>query len=338
MKQSVSEGAQSRFSRFAWAVLVYNVFVVLFGAFVRATGSGAGCGQHWPLCNGVILPQPQRIQTVIEFTHRLTSGLTLILVAALVVWAWRKFPRGSLLRKSSGAALFFTITEALVGAGLVLFQLVEQNASVYRAFSVMVHLVNTFLLIGSLAVTAWWASTGEPQKLKRQGLTGALVVIGTLAILLLGASGAITALGDTLFPSNSVISGFREDFSPTAHYLIRMRVYHPGIAVSVGIYLYLVTGWVRRKMEEPRLERITTALFILYSLQILLGIANVMLRAPVWMQIVHLLVSNLVWITFVILATVIFGSAISRPAAADNLARLGDHEAHDGVNQPEKVG
>src|SRR5512133_3410826 len=135
MKQPVSQGSQLRFSRFAWAVLAYNIFVVLFGAFVRASGSGAGCGQHWPLCNGVILPQPQRIQTVIEFTHRLTSGLTLILVALLVVWAWRAFPRGSLLRKSSATALFFTITEALVGAGLVLFQLVEQNDSVYRAVS-----------------------------------------------------------------------------------------------------------------------------------------------------------------------------------------------------------
>src|SRR5512146_1869905 len=98
----------SRFAKFSWGVLGYNVFVILFGAYVRATGSGAGCGAHWPLCNGVVIPHPQRIETIIEFTHRLTSGLTLVLVAALVIWAWRKYPKGSLLRWSSGAAIFFT--------------------------------------------------------------------------------------------------------------------------------------------------------------------------------------------------------------------------------------
>ena len=327
----------SRFAKYSWGVLAYNVLVVLFGAYVRASGSGAGCGAHWPLCNGVIIPQPQQIQTVIEFTHRATSGITLVLVLGLLIWAWRRYPRGSLMRWSSGGAMLFTITEALVGAGLVLYGWVAKNDSIARAISVPVHLVNTFLLIGCLAITAWWATNGVPQRLRLQGLTGVLVILSALGILLLGASGAVTALGDTLFPSGSLAQGLQEDFSPTAHYLIRMRVYHPGIAASVGIFLFLVTGWIRRSMGAEHLNAITLGLFILYGLQIVLGIINVALLAPVWMQILHLLVSNLVWITFVLMATVVFSSAVPIPAA-QRAAGLSDHEIHHGVNEAKKVG
>ncbi len=49
--------SQAWFSRYAWGVLLWNVLVALWGAYVRATGSGAGCGSHWPTCNGEILPR-----------------------------------------------------------------------------------------------------------------------------------------------------------------------------------------------------------------------------------------------------------------------------------------
>lgn len=296
----------SRFAKYAWGVLAYNIFVILLGAYVRASGSGAGCGAHWPLCNGVIVPRPERIETIIEFSHRITSGLTLVLIAILVIWAWRKYPPKSPIRISSALAGVFIITEALVGAGLVLFQLVEKNDSVYRAVSVMVHLVNTFILIAALTVTGWWATNGNPERMNRHGFSGILLFIGAGAILLLGASGAVTALGDTLFPSSSLAAGLREDFSPSAHYLLQIRVYHPVIAVSIGVYLAFVTFFIRRKYQDQRLENITLVLFGLYGLQIVLGILNVALLAPIWMQIVHLLVSNLVWIAYVSMSTVFF--------------------------------
>lgn len=321
----------NRFAKYSWAVLAYNIFVILIGAFVRATGSGAGCGAHWPLCNGVVIPQPQQIATLIEFSHRVTSGLTLPLILILLIWAWRKYPRGSALRVTTALAMFFIILEALIGAGLVLFELVAHNDSIARALSGMAHLVNTFLLIATLTITAWWAAVGVPERLKRHGLTGALLIIGGLAILLLGASGAVTALGDTLFPSSSVAAGMQEDFSSTAHYLIRMRVLHPAIAVSVGVYLFLVTTWVRRRLTDPILEPITNGLYVLYVLQILLGIFNIALLAPVWLQLIHLLVSNLVWISFVLMSTVVFGSA-------HRAAGLAHHAAHNGIHQPEEVG
>jgi heme A synthase len=300
----------TKYQKYAWFTLAYNVFVVLFGAFVRATGSGAGCGAHWPLCNGVMIPRPERIETIIEFSHRISSAITVVFLIILVVWTWRTFDAGSRVRKAAGWALFFTFTESLVGAGLVLFNLVDKNDSVVRAFTVMVHLVNTFMLIASLALTAWFGMEKTPKQFHLRGLNSLLVIIGWAAMLFLGASGAITALGDTLFPSISLLAGLQSDFSSTAHYLIRLRVYHPGIAISIGIYLLLVTLYFRRQTNSPSVQQLTNGLFVLYFAQILLGIINVALLAPVWIQIVHLLVSNLVWITYVFLSSEILSSLL----------------------------
>jgi len=143
------------FKRFAWGVLGYNIFVILWGALVRATGSGAGCGKHWPLCNGEVIPRAQSLETLIEFSHRLTSGLALILVLILFFWARRKFEKGQFERKWSGISLVLILIEALIGAGLVLLELVADNSSVARAFALGLHLANTFFLLAMLACHSW---------------------------------------------------------------------------------------------------------------------------------------------------------------------------------------
>ena len=148
----------SSFAKYSWFVLGYNLLVILWGAYVRATGSCAGCGSHWPLCNGEVIPRAPRIETIIELTHRLSSGLSLILVVILFIWAWRSYPRGSLVRKGSGLVMVFILTESLIGAGLVLFEWVGQDTSTSRAVAISIHLINTYLLIGALTLTAWWAS------------------------------------------------------------------------------------------------------------------------------------------------------------------------------------
>jgi heme A synthase len=315
-----------KFAKYAWGILAYTVLVILYGAFVRATGSGAGCGAHWPLCNGEVIPRAEQIETLIEFGHRVTSGILLPLVIGLVVWAWRRYPRGSLLRLSSGASLFFTITEALVGAGLVLFGWVAYNDSVERAISMVVHLVNTFLLVGSIGLTAMWSTTGEPRKINFGGLPGVLLILGLVGMLVLGASGAIAALGDTLFPASGTLAEeIGKDFSPTAHYLIRLRIWHPGIAVSLGIYLALVTAWIRRRYDAENnktLDTISNVLFGSYALQIVLGVLNVALFAPVWLQLVHLLVTNVIWLSFVLMTGLVLGGSA---------ATVGDHQVHDPV-------
>jgi len=192
-----------RLARFAWLVLGYVVAVILWGAYVRATGSGAGCGAHWPLCNGEVVPRAPDAEMLVEFSHRITSGLALLAVVALLAWVRRGCARGHPARRAAGWSLVLMLTEAAVGAGLVLFRLVADNASMARALFMAVHLVNTFLLLACLALTAHFLSGGRPVRVSsRPGVAGVLAA-GFAGLLLAGVSGAIAALGDTLFPATS---------------------------------------------------------------------------------------------------------------------------------------
>jgi len=298
------------FARYAWAVLAYNLGVVLWGAFVRATGSGAGCGNHWPLCNGTVTQgpggAPPSAATIIEFTHRITSGIDLALVALLVVWAFRRFPRQHLVRLGAALSALFLITEALLGAALVLLQHVAKNASVSRAYSLSTHLVNTLMLLACLALTAWWSTerVGQavPPALPRRRavwMAGASLA----SVVVLGVSGAIAALGDTLFPVSSLAAGLAQDLDPAANIFLRLRVFHPLIAAAVGAWLlfYAVSSASRR----PDVGRRAWSLLALLGAQIVAGVVNLLLLAPVWMQIVHLLLADLLWITLVLLSAVV---------------------------------
>lgn len=290
-----------RISKLSAFLLIYNLFVILFGAFVRATGSGAGCGAHWPLCNGEVLPRAPQIETIIEFTHRITSGLSLIFVFILFLIVFRNLEKGNLIRKAAFFSLLFTITEALVGAGLVLFELVADNTSIIRAYSVSIHLINTNLLLASIVFVFVWSTFGVPVKKKENGIlfSGFIYILITL-MLILGASGAITALGDTLFPSESLAEGFRMDLDPTAHFLIRLRVYHPLIAVITGLALAYFISYSKKQVLSPHGRTSLNLLTGFYLAQIVLGGINVLLLAPIWMQLIHLLVADAVWIFFVV--------------------------------------
>jgi len=285
-----AQTTERRFSVVAWGLLGYNMLVVLWGAFVRATGSGAGCGDRWPLCNGVMVPRGPRIETIIEFTHRVTSGLALMGVIGLCVWAFRLFPRGHRARLFAMLSVVFLFTEALLGAGLVLFQYVEHNASAGRAAYLSAHLVNTQILLAMLAAAAWFGGRAATElrrpasKLTRAALAAALIV---------AISGALAALGDTLFPAASVVGGMRAEFSASAGALLRLRVFHPALALAGSVVL-LAAG-----LSAGRAGRIVAVLVVV---QLLAGVVNIALLAPVWMQIVHLLLADLLWVALVVLA------------------------------------
>ncbi len=299
-----------RFPPFAWGVLIFNVLVVLWGAFVRATGSGAGCGSHWPLCNGEVLPRAPQIETVIEFSHRITSGIAFLLVLMLVVWAVRAFPRGHHVRKAAIASFVLMVVESLVGAGLVLLELVAHNVSVARAFWMAGHLINTFLLLGALTLAAWWADGKAPMRLRGQGGLTAAFAAACAGMLILAASGGITALGDTL----TLGAGISPEESPVVAALVRLRVSHPLIALMVGALVGLAAWMARRVRPDARAARLVNMLAALYGLQLLAGAVNVALRAPVAMQLIHLLISDLIWIVLVILAATVTAQA---PAPAE---------------------
>lgn len=303
---------QSRFARYAWGVLGLNLLVVLWGAFVRATGSGAGCGRHWPLCNGEVVPRSAQLETVIELTHRLTSGLALVAVAVMLVWAFRAYPSGHAVRLGATLSLVFIVVEALLGAGLVLLELVAMNESVARAWWMVAHLLNTFILVAVLALTAWWASGGRPVRLRGAGTVGWAMAAALVAFLAVGATGAIAALGDTLFPAESLAQGVRDSFSPDSHPLIRLRKLHPILAIAAGAVAVLASRFVARRRPSAATRRAAATVTALYALQITAGAVNVVLLAPIWLQLLHLLLADLLWIALVLLGA----SALALPSRA----------------------
>lgn len=304
--------AKVRFHQFAWGLLAYNLLVVLSGAFVRATISGDGCGNHWPTCNGQMLPDLGSAKTAIEFSHRGMTGLLLPMTIGLVVWAFRGFPKGHLARPAAMGVLVFTIAEALVGAGLVLFELVAHDASVSRAIVMPIHLVLTFMLLASAALTAWWGSETPRPQLRGQGAMGWALVLGFVATLTLGVSGALMALGGTLFPVNDVVEGLKQDLSPGAHFLVGIRIYHPFIALTAGLYLLLVVALtmnLRPSADVQRFARWTIGVFLA---QMGFGVVNLFFHAPVWMQLVHLLLADMFWISLVLMSACAVGEGVPR--------------------------
>ena len=261
------------------------------------------------------------LKTFVEFTHRLTSGAALLLVVWLVVRAFRSFPKGHRVRRGAAWTLAFILVEALIGAALVKYGLVVRNDSVARAVVMAGHLVNTFLLLAAATLTAWWATGGAPLRLRGQGNTGALFAVALLGALLLAVSGAVTALGDTLFPVGAHGESLRQTFVGTEHFLKRLRTLHPAIAVVVGCYAVMVSSYVGNFLRPGQWVKkfggVQTALFVA---QLAVGIANVLLHAPVWLQLVHLFLADLFWIALVLTASAALADDTAASAAVEQHA------------------
>jgi cytochrome c oxidase assembly protein subunit 15 len=286
--------------RFAWLVLGYNVAVVLWGAVVRATSSGAGCGDHWPLCNGVVVQTHPQLATLIELAHRMTSGITVVAILLLLVWIFRRTVAGHLARITAVAATLLIFNEALLGALLVLLRLTADNHSPARAVYLTLHLANTLLLLAALALSADFLSSGAASNRRTVRFTQLpLTITGLVSILLVGMTGTMAALSDTLFPSSSFAAALAQDFSNSANWLERLRLLHPITAVLAGLFIcWLLLRGIRR----PADRRLTIGVLLLLALQCALGVADVVLLAPLWLQITHLLGADLLWIALVVLA------------------------------------
>lgn len=284
--------SQSRLTSAAWGILAYNILVVLWGAFVRATGSGAGCGEHWPLCNGSVMPAFPQWHTAVEFTHRATSGLALLAVVALFFAVRRSFAPSHLARRAAVYSLVFIVNETLVGAVLVLFGLTAGSRSPWRAVVLAFHLANTLLLLGSLALTAWWSAETSP-KWSADRRTRTWLWIAAALSVVTSAAGGIAALGDTLFPAVSVAAGMREEFARNAHWMVQLRVLHPLLAIVTGCYIL----WLATTIPSGRTSTLIAGLVLT---QFALGGLNILLLTPLWSQIAHLFLADLLWVTLVL--------------------------------------
>lgn len=316
------------FQRYAWGVLAFNIAVVLWGAYVRASDSGAGCGNHWPSC-GMVLEPNAAPKAFIEFTHRASIALGFVLLIGLIVLAHRTFPPKHVVRKAVWSAFGFTVSEALIGAGLVLFKLVEHDASAYRAVVMTAHLINTFLLLGAFTLTAWWADESQQPQFKDQGATGWALALALFSAILLGISGALVALIDTLIPTEFVSQAMQRSWTPTAAFLVHTRIVHPIVALSVGLYLVLVAGLTMHLRPSPAVRRMAQVLFSVFLLQIGVGLINRLLMHPIPLQIVHLLLADLVWVSLILLSAAAVAVGVphveltNSALGAEALAQLG---------------
>jgi cytochrome c oxidase assembly protein subunit 15 len=280
---------------YAWAVVAYNVLVILWGTAVRATGSGNGCGDHWPLCGG----SPD-LARMIEFAHRASSAIALFAIIGLVVWTFRGTAKRHLARAASIASLILIVDEALLGAGLVLFGMTADNQSIARTAYLALHLTNTLVMLGAIAMTAHFLSRKRgfmrgSVELRSLGLT----IAGVVAILIVGVTGSMAALADTLHPATSLRAAFLQDFSSHSYWMLRLRWLHPAAAILAGIFVVAIIIAGARKAEHRRLAALLAGLLLL---QYALGVADLTLLTPLSMQILHLLGADLVWITLIVLA------------------------------------
>lgn len=277
------------FSNFAWLVVAWNVLVIVEGAFVRATGSGAGCGDHWPLCNGQVVVGSPSTATLIEYAHRSMTGIDSLLVLAMSVWGFRRFAKGHPVRWAIKLSLFFLVMEALLGALLVKLRLVVNDESVMRAVFLSIHLANTLTLMACLTLTAWW---GENRPRRAPGLGGWAMLAG---VAFTGIAGALAALADTLHPAKSLAQGLAEDFNPNASLLVHLRMIHPFLAIAV-------TGWVVYrclKSSSPVPAEIRRLVPFFAVGQLITGLANILFLAPIGVQLLHLLLADCLWIVLV---------------------------------------
>jgi len=295
--------------RFAWFVVGYNMLVILWGALVRATGSGAGCGNHWPLCNGQVIPLSPRIDTIIEFTHRCMTGGSTFLVVGLLIWTFRGTLKGQAARTLSIVSMVLLLNEAFLGALLVKLGYVTGNQSLGRVVVLSIHLSNTMLLLAALTLTARLLDTG--QRWAEFSISGARklwALLGLGATLIVGVSGSLAALGDTLFPASSLRAAFAQDFAVGSPWLLRLRGVHPISAIIAAVFVFWLAGQARRAGAG----RVAGIVLSLLCFQFVLGLADVLLLAPVWMQIMHLLGADLYWVALVVLAaTVVWPKHIS---------------------------
>ena len=281
------------FRRYSWFLVGYNVLVILWGAVVRATGSGAGCGAHWPLCNGEVVPQPQYLETVIELVHRITTTLDGFLVILLVVFAYRLYGKKDNIFRWAVAALVFIIIEGLLGRMLVVREWVADDMSVARAIVVAIHLLNTYILLLTMTYTAWLANLKEVRLPRQDKLANRLLLVGIISVMIFSAMGAVTALGDTLFPADSLIADVAKDFDPASHFLLRLRVIHPILAILTSGYLFFVVRHIQNRGLGARVNKYGNWLLIVMAVQVLAGGFTILLLAPLAMQVIHLLLADI---------------------------------------------
>jgi heme A synthase len=306
----------SKFAKYAWFVVAYNIVVILWGVFLRASKSGDGCGQHWLTCNGEVVPTAPQLKTIIEFSHRITSSFAGIFIVTLLIWAFIKWFQNksvgnSRILKVAFTSLIFVIFEGLLGAGLVLTGNTAETLTPMRPIWTAGHLINTLILLAFVTLTAWFASGGKRVSFSAPKKTLVLLSFGLAGIFLIGISGSIAALSSMLFPSANLAESFAKDFAENSHYLLKLRISHPILSISMGFFLVWMANYFKMRSDNDLwTNRFANILTIIVGIQLLSGLITLISLAPIVMQLIHLFLADAVWISFVLLAANVLGDKV----------------------------
>jgi len=291
----------SRVAKFAWAVLVGNVLVILWGAYVRATGSGAGCGSHWPTCDGEVVPHAPSVAKLIEYSHRVSSGFALVLVLGLGLWVFLTTSPGAPARRAAAYSMGFMGGEVMIGGVIVLLKKVALDPSIGHGVLAELHACNTFLLLAALTLTAHFLSGGPGLRLSGQGPTLVTLGQGFAGLALTVGTGVIAALGDTLFPAKSLGEGLAQDLSPGAHLFLHLRTLHPLFAIVAWVLLLTSTTSLRGRDDISTPARsLAGAVLVTATAQVALGGLNLWLLVPIPTQMLHLACADVLFILLVL--------------------------------------
>ena len=281
--------------RLAWAGAVLAVGLVVLGGVVRITGSGMGCGDHWPRCNGEWFP-PLDLPTAIEIGHRWAAVLVSLFVVATFAVAWLRHRREPELFRPAALAVILLVAQVLLGAVTVKLEL---PASV-----VIVHLMNAMLLVGALVVTALRARPGGlPPRPVRRHAAHRLVHLAAgagLAVILLGASVANMNAGWSCrgFP-------FCEGAGllPPAVPLGPLHWTHRVAAYAFLAIIAVLTVRVGRRREEELgpLRTAAYAVLALTLMQIVVAATMVLHLLPPSLRAAHLALGTLLWVALIVL-------------------------------------
>ncbi len=287
------------FHKLCWILVVYTVLVIIWGAWVRISHSGDGCGNHWPLCDGLYIPTAPSQKTLIEYFHRLSSGFYGIFALGLAIAAYRVFPKKSAGRQVAIATFILMVIEALLGAALVLKGLVGENATIFRLSVMTLHQMNSLLLTGSTVILALVTKPDRSPVTIQISWKG-LVTQGSnwIIFMLIPATGAWAALANTLFPSKSLQEGLQKDLASDSPWILKLRIVHPILALVIGLAL-IYKFFKNSETTEGDLAKANLQVAGALSIAVLFGILTLLSLSPVWMKLVHLTIAQLVWISLV---------------------------------------
>ncbi len=291
------------FHKLCWILVVYTVLVIIWGAWVRISHSGDGCGNHWPLCDGSYIPIAPSQKTLIEYFHRLTSGFYGIFVLGLAIAAFRIFPKKSAGRQVAFTTFFLMVIEALLGAALVLKGLVGENATIFRLSVMTLHQMNSLLLTGSTVILALVTKpTRNPLALQVSWKGVFAHGSNWIIFMLIPATGAWAALANTLFPSQNLQEGLQKDLASDSPWILKLRIVHPILALVIGlalIFKFFKNSERSHVVKDGDLAKANLQVAGALSIAVLFGILTLLFLSPIWMKLVHLTIAQLVWISLV---------------------------------------